>query len=132
MSADLLVSETAPLASSRGVLVSLIKLNILNGVTKATLINTSAAGNVAVNLHDRKVIDKLLSIGQVSLFGHLRQTAIPVLVIESVSSESKHSHVESGESNAGGHDTGEGAASHKASRGAAVQVCLSSDVHYYL
>ena len=50
-------AETAPFAGGGSVLVSAVKLNVLNGMAQAKLVNASASGSVAVYLDDRKRVD---------------------------------------------------------------------------
>ena len=60
-----LVAKTAPFTSSGSVLVAFVKLDILNGMTEAKFIDTSAANDTAVNLNDGQIVDKFLSIAHV-------------------------------------------------------------------
>ena len=69
---DLLEAEAAPLAGRGGKEMSLVKLDVLHGVAQAQLVDTGAAGLVAVDHHNRKVIYELLSICEVSVVGFLR------------------------------------------------------------
>ena len=63
----LLEAETAPFACGRSVLVPAVKLNILNGVAEAQLVNASASSSVTIDLDYRKRVDQFLSIGLMAL-----------------------------------------------------------------
>ena len=63
----LLEAEAAPFAGGRSVLVPAVKLNILNGVAEAELVNASASSGVTIDLDYGKGVDQLLSIGLVGL-----------------------------------------------------------------
>jgi hypothetical protein len=58
------LSETkaTPFASGRSVLVSAVKLDVLDGMTEAKLVDTCAPSSVTVYIHDWKRVNQLLSI----------------------------------------------------------------------
>ena len=68
---SLSVPESAPLAGSRSVFVSLVQLNVLHGVAQAELVHSQAAHHRGINLNDRQIIDQLLSISQMSIIRSL-------------------------------------------------------------
>ena len=60
-----LVFESAPFASHWGVLVSLVKLDVLDGVAQAAFVDTSATCNIAADFNDRQCVDQFFGIGHV-------------------------------------------------------------------
>ena len=66
-----LVPETAPLAGDRGVLVALVKLDVLDGVAQAHLMHSRASRHSAVNLDDWHAVDELFCVGTVCHGGKL-------------------------------------------------------------
>ena len=63
---NLLVAKTTPFANCWGEHVPSVKLNVLHGMAKTNLVDTRAASNVSLNLHDGEVVDELLGICSVS------------------------------------------------------------------
>ena len=59
----LLVTKTTPFARNRGELVSFIKLDILDWVTQADLVHSSATHIVSMHLDNRQSIYQLFSVG---------------------------------------------------------------------
>ena len=74
MTVGLHVAHSAPWASYWGVMVALVELEVLDGVAEAHALHTGAADNAAVHLHDRHLIDQLLSVGHMRLRRQLYYT----------------------------------------------------------
>lgn len=55
-------SESAPFASCGCVFVSLVKLNVLHGMTQSQLIHSHASSHISVNFNNWQVINKFLCI----------------------------------------------------------------------
>ena len=71
---DLHVAHSAPWAGYWGVLVALVELKVLDGVTEAHALHSRAADDAAAYLHDRHLIDKLLSVSHMRLRRQLYYT----------------------------------------------------------
>ena len=111
-----LESESAPLASHGGVLVSLVQLDVLHGMAEAELVNASASSHVSVHLNDGKLVDQFLGIrsmghrrdlstssGSAIIVSNYRVTYLelirfPILVIKSVLGVTERSESELGNS----------------------------------
>ncbi len=64
---NLFVAEAAPLAGDGGEFVSLVELDVLDGVAQPQLVDTRASDYVSSHFHNGQLVNQLLSIGHVGL-----------------------------------------------------------------
>ena len=67
----LFVSEAAPLASGWRELVSLVDVDVLDGVTEAEFVHAHAPNSVSTDLNDWQVIHQLFGVRQMGVVGLL-------------------------------------------------------------
>ena len=89
----LLISESAPFASSWSILVSLIKDNVLDWMSKAKFLDTCTPCHVSTHFNNWKVVDQLLGIRLMGLLWKLIDIGIPIFVVKAVLGVAELSHL---------------------------------------